>query len=106
LLLMLIVPFFAPEFLIMMVPELMLATHALAAAAMLDPVYLVEPSTRPVQVLPVTNTSPEAADSDEGVIQRPARAATDVIVRIVRFMGFSYVTTHSRAAAREPGFRG
>src|SRR5262245_4164383 len=52
LLLMLMVPFLFPEFLMLMVPELMAATQALAAAAMLEPVYLVEPSTLPVQVLP------------------------------------------------------
>jgi len=36
----------------LMVPELMAFLQALAAAAMLVPVYFVTPSTLPVQVLP------------------------------------------------------
>src|SRR5262245_60096523 len=52
LLLRLMVPFLLPEFRMLTVPELMAATQALAAAAILVPVYLVVPSTLPVQVLP------------------------------------------------------
>jgi hypothetical protein len=52
-------------------------------------VYLVEPSTRPVQVLPETKTSPEAANKDEELMQSPTRAAIDETLRIVHFMGFA-----------------
>src|SRR6185369_15906213 len=64
LLLMLMVPFLFPELWMLMTPELILATQALAAAAMLVPVYFVEPSTLPVHVLPDTVTSPVAANRD------------------------------------------
>ena len=42
----------------------MAATQAFAASAMLEPVYLVVPSTFPVHVLPDSVTSPVDANTD------------------------------------------
>src|SRR5262249_5235115 len=78
LLLRLMVPFLFPELRMLIVPELMFATQALAAAAMLVPVYRVVPSTFPVHVLPDSVTSPVAANADVCT-----QASSDTAARVV-----------------------
>src|SRR5687768_11227966 len=58
------------------VPLLIAATQALPAAAMLEPVYFVTPSTLPVQVEPERETSPTAAERAPGSASEAAVAAS------------------------------
>src|ERR1017187_2021107 len=75
-----------PEFLRFTVPELMAAMQALAAANMSLPVYLMVPSTLPVQVLPDSVTSPVAANKD--VCRRASADTTISFFIVLSFFAF------------------
>ena len=61
-----------PEFLTLIVPELMLELQAFNAELMLVPLYLVTPSTLPVHVLPDKVTSPVEAKLEAAVSAQAA----------------------------------
>jgi hypothetical protein len=67
----------------MVPPEVMAVAQALAAPAMLVPVYLVVPSTLPVQVLPDNVTSPVAANKDVC-----STASADIMISFFMFIPF------------------